>query len=198
MIVKVITFVMISLVEGHMIAVDDPDGTSLSRRNSETSSHKFSRVHLSHINNHMLETEASRQLLAERRIAKLKAHLEQAEVRALEQDIRKQVLRAAELKFEAETQSTFSKNATAINLHVVGFPRQARASSIFVKRPASQNTAEKPRHWFSIDSSSIFKDGSNEDKKRQRLFHEELLRVRKRVALERSSSPVTTKNSIKA
>ncbi len=64
----------------HLHVVTDPDGTSLQQDDfkaiKDDSHKKFSQKAP-----HILAHEVARQLLAERRIAKLKAHLEQAEVK---------------------------------------------------------------------------------------------------------------------
>jgi hypothetical protein len=69
-----------SSVDGHLDVVTDPDGTSL--RQTETKADDVSRSvsPIKHGTTRVLAHEVARQLLAERRIAKLKAHLEQAEV----------------------------------------------------------------------------------------------------------------------
>ncbi len=59
--------------------VTDPDGTSLQQDDAKAvSSNSLKKI--AHKSSHILAHAVARQLLAERRIAKLKAHLEQAEV----------------------------------------------------------------------------------------------------------------------
>ena len=68
------------VIKGDLQVVTDPDGTSL-RQNDLNDKESFTRSsRVAHKTAHLLAHEVARQLLAERRIAKLKEHLEQAEV----------------------------------------------------------------------------------------------------------------------
>ena len=68
-------------IEAHLRVVTDPDGTSLRQDEASAENRKSDgSSHFTHKATDLLAHEVARQLLAERRIAKLKAHLEQAEV----------------------------------------------------------------------------------------------------------------------
>ena len=79
---SVILFLLLlsGVVEGHLDVVSDPDGTSLRQFHSNADDQSQSAPKVSKGSTRVLAHEVARQLLAERRIAKLKAHLEQAEV----------------------------------------------------------------------------------------------------------------------
>jgi hypothetical protein len=72
------------VTHAHLHVVTDPDGTSLQQDDAKAVKLKDDSLKkIAHKATHILAHEVARQLLAERRIAKLKAHLEQAEVRIL-------------------------------------------------------------------------------------------------------------------
>jgi hypothetical protein len=70
------------VTHAHLHVVTDPDGTSLQQDDVEAIK-DVSLKKIAHQAPPILAHEVARQLLAERRIAKLKAHLEQAEVKLL-------------------------------------------------------------------------------------------------------------------
>lgn len=119
-------------------------------RQTETKADDVSRSvsPIKHGTTRVLAHEVARQLLAERRIAKLKAHLEQAEIRALEKDIRKQVLKAAELKFEAAKQARSAGNTSsaAIESASLAMPKStSRAVTVALKDDEQQTEAKHAR-----------------------------------------------------
>jgi hypothetical protein len=67
------------VTHAHLHVVTDPDGTSLQQDDVKAIKDDSLKA-TAHKTPHILAHEVARQLLAERRIAKLKAHLEQAEV----------------------------------------------------------------------------------------------------------------------
>ncbi len=71
---------------GNMHIVTDPDGTSLVEYGTKSAGLEGRAS--SPAPKHLLTHEVARQLLAERKIAKLKAHLEQAEVKLFQHVIK--------------------------------------------------------------------------------------------------------------
>ena len=123
------------------------------------------------------------------------------QVKALERDIRKQVLKSAELKFEAQIQAKANSSKAILGSSLALPKSTAQAVTLLraVKRssssretsretkflartsdPNSQHSSAKSKaSWYMVDSSKLEAAAKAEDRARQEKFHQELLKVRK-------------------